>query len=114
VKSAAALLGALVTVGLAGPAHADPRTDQVAGADAGFLAALEAAGITYRRGDQAILTARMVCSFIAEGKPSAEVLEGLQERNPGLSTEHGTQFVGIAAHAYCPERLVQSGVADVP
>lgn len=111
MRYVAALVGALATVGFAGPVHADPTTNLLSAADAGFLAALDAAGVTYRRGDQAILTARMVCRFIAEGKPSAEVLEGLQERNPGLSTEHGTQFVGIAVHSYCPERLVQ---ADAP
>jgi hypothetical protein len=37
-----------------------------------------------------------------------EVLEGLKERNPGLSTEHGTVFVGIAARSYCPDQLVQN------
>lgn len=106
MRPLAALVGALVVVGLAGPAQADP-----ADADTDFLAALQAAGITYSRPDQAVVTAKMVCKFIAEGKPSPEVLDGLKERNPGLTTEHGTIFVGIAARSYCPDQLVQNGAA---
>lgn len=105
----AALLGALVTVGLAGPAHADP-----ADTDAAFLAALQAAGITYNRGDQAVVTAKMVCGSMTEGRPSTQVLDNLKVRNPGLTTEHGAQFVGIAARSYCPEQLIQNGPGDTP
>ncbi|MEO6793782.1 MAG: DUF732 domain-containing protein [Mycobacterium sp.] len=111
MRSLAALLGALVTVGLAGPAQADPSDTDT---DTAFLSALQAAGISYNRGDQAVVTAKLVCRFIAEGKPSPQVLEGLKERNPGLTTEHGTTFVGIAARSYCPEQLVQNGPSDTP
>lgn len=104
-----ALCGALVAIGLAGPAHAEPTDTDMA-----FLASLQAAGITYSRADQAIVTAKMVCGFIAEGKPSPEVLDGLKARNPGLTTEHGTQFVGIAAQVYCPDQLVQNGTPSTP
>ncbi|CAJ1495181.1 DUF732 domain-containing protein [[Mycobacterium] kokjensenii] len=100
-----ALLGALAAVCVAGPAHADPVGSD---ADAAFLGSLTAAGITYSYPDQAIITAKLVCKLIAQGKPSAEVLEGLKERNPGLTTEHGTQFVGIAAQLYCPDQLVRN------
>ena len=96
-------------LGVAGPTQADPST-----ADTEFLAALQAAGITYNRADQAIVTAKLVCGFIAEGKPSPEVLDGLKARNPGLTTEHGTMFVGIAAHTYCPDQLVQHGAEGTP
>jgi hypothetical protein len=109
VRFLTAALGALVMIGLPGPAQADP-----ADVDTDFLAALQAAGITYNRGDQAVTTAKMVCKFIAEGKPSPEVLDGLKERNPGLTTEHGTIFVGIAARSYCPDQLVQSRSGDTP
>ncbi|MEB3031392.1 DUF732 domain-containing protein [[Mycobacterium] nativiensis] len=114
MRFAAALLAALATVGFAGPVAADPSVDNASDVDTAFLSALQAAGVTYRRGDQAIVTARLVCQFIAQGKPSTEVLEGLKERNPGLSTEHGTVFVGIAAHTYCPDQLVQSGAPAAP
>lgn len=93
---AAATLGAT-----AAPAHADT--------DGTFLASLQAAGITYTHADQAIVTAKMVCGLIAQGKPSPAVLEALKERNPGLTTEHGAQFVGIAAQVYCPDQLVANG-----
>lgn len=109
MKICAALLSALAAVVLAGPAHADPP-----GADNDFLVSLQAAGITYSRADQAIVTAKMVCELIAEGKPPPEVLEGLKARNPGLTTEHGTQFVGIAAQMYCPDQLVRNGAAATP
>lgn len=101
----AALLGALgCCVCFAAPAHADPSET-----DTAFLVSLRAAGITYNNADQAIITAKMVCGFIAEGQPSPQVLEGLKARNPGLTTEHGTQFVGIAAQVYCPDQLVRNG-----
>ncbi|KLO31347.1 hypothetical protein ABW16_00260 [Mycolicibacter heraklionensis] len=100
----AALLGALGCICLAAPAHADPSET-----DTAFLVSLRAAGITYTNADQAIITAKLVCGLIAEGKPSPEVLEGLKARNPGLTTEHGTQFVGIAAQSYCPDQLVRNG-----
>lgn len=103
------LLGALAPVCFAAPAHGDPSET-----DTAFLASLQAAGITYNRADQAIITAKMVCGFIAEGKPSPEVLEGLKARNPGLTTEHGTQFVGIAAQLYCPDQLVRNGATGAP
>ncbi|BBX23536.1 hypothetical protein MTER_29470 [Mycolicibacter terrae] len=110
MRSLAAPLGALVMmIGLGGPAQAEPSD-----VDTDFLAALQAAGITYNRGDQAIVTAKMVCKFIAEGKPSPEVLEGLKERNPGLTTEHGTIFVGISARSYCPDQLVQNAAGGTP
>jgi hypothetical protein len=110
MKILAAPLGALVMmIGLSGPAQAEPPD-----IDSDFLIALQAAGITYNRADQAIITAKMVCRFIAEGKPSPEVLDGLKERNPGLTTEHGTMFVGIAARSYCPDQLVQNGAGGAP
>ncbi|UVO11199.1 DUF732 domain-containing protein [Mycobacterium sp. SVM_VP21] len=100
----AALLGALGCVCFAAPAQADPSET-----DTTFLVSLRAAGITYNNADQAIITAKLVCGLIAEGKPSPDVLEGLKARNPGLTTEHGTQFVGIAAQLYCPDQLVRNG-----
>ncbi|MEB3021094.1 DUF732 domain-containing protein [[Mycobacterium] crassicus] len=114
MRFAAALLAALTFVGLAGPASADPVVGTASDVDIAFLTALQAAGVTYRSGEQAIVTARLVCQFIAQGKPSTEVLQGLQERNPGLTTQHGTVFVGIAAHSYCPDQLVQSGAPAAP
>ena len=102
MKRTAALLAGLAAVALAAPVQADPA---ITDTDNAFLGALRASGITYNHADQAIITAKLVCGLIAEGRPSPEVLEGLKARNPGLSTEHGTLFVGIAAHSYCPDQL---------
>ncbi|MEB3050873.1 DUF732 domain-containing protein [Mycolicibacter sp. MYC123] len=96
---------AIAAAALAGPVQADPATTDT---DNTFLGALRASGITYNHADQAIITAKLVCGLIAEGRPSPEVLEGLKARNPGLSTEHGTLFVGIAAHTYCPDQLMHT------
>lgn len=106
MRPAAALLAGLAAIAaaaLAAPAQADPATTDT---DNAFLGALRASGITYNQADQAIITAKLVCGLFAEGRPSPEVLDGLKARNPGLSTEHGTLFVGIAAHSYCPDQLV--------
>ena len=97
----AVLAGALAIVGQAGLAHGEP-----ADPDGRFLAELAAAGITYNSADQAITSAKLVCEYITDGKASAKVLDGLKARNPGLTTERGSQFVGIAAQSYCPDQLV--------
>lgn len=114
MRALVASLGALLMIGLAGPGHAEPGPDGASDTDNAFLASLQAAGITYNQASQAIVTARMVCNFIASGKPSAEVLDGLKARNPGLTTEHGSMFVGIAAQSYCPDQLVQTGGGGTP
>ncbi|BBZ22257.1 DUF732 domain-containing protein [Mycolicibacter hiberniae] len=101
-----ALMTVIGGVCLAAPAYAEPGD-----ADTALLTSLQAAGITYTNADQVIVTAKLVCELIAEGKPSPQVLEGLKSRNPGLTTEHGAQFVGIAAQVYCPDQLVRNGVA---
>lgn len=109
MKIRAALFGALGCVCLAAPAHAEPSAPaELTDTDNTFLVSLQAAGITYKSPDQAINAARVVCGLIADGKPSPKVLEGLKANNPGLTTEHGSQFVGIAAQVYCPDQLVQS------
>lgn len=109
VRVLLAVLSGLVATGLAGPAHGDPVGNGASQTDSAFLAALRAAGITYSRADQAITSAKVVCGLIAGGKPSPEVLAALTARNPGLTTERGTQFVGIAARSYCPDQLVPTG-----
>jgi hypothetical protein len=109
VKSLLALLGVLIMLDVAGLAHGDPGADNASDPDSAFLASLQAAGITYKRVDQAILSAKSVCRFIGNGKPSPEVLAELRIRNPDLTIEHATQFVGIAVQSYCPDQLVPRG-----
>lgn len=98
-----ALLSAPLAICLAVPALADPEPGDT---DAAFLASLQSAGITYSGPpDQVIGIGKSVCTLMGEGKSGQDVLTELQNRNPGLSIEHGSQFIGIAAHSYCPQRL---------
>lgn len=39
------------------------------------------------------------------GTSGPELIRNLQRNNPGLTTDHATLFVGIAAKYYCPQRL---------
>jgi hypothetical protein len=94
-----ALLGAAATIGLAAPASGDPSDD------AGFLATVRGAGVTYTDAGQAVAFGKSVCALMAAGKSGPELIQNLQRNNPGLTTDHATLFVGIAAKFYCPQQL---------
>lgn len=102
IKSLLALFGATGLLSAAGPAYGDPAT---APDDAGFLATVRDAGLTYSNPGQAIAFGKTVCGWIGAGKPGPELVQDLQNNNPGLSTDHATLFVAIAAKYYCPQRL---------
>lgn len=103
LRRVVAVVGVLLA--LAAPAYADPDGDQAA-----FLESLRAAGITYSGStDQVIATAKTVCRMIGAGKSGPDVLAVLQQGNPGLTTDHGSMFIGIAARSYCPSQLVPAG-----
>lgn len=92
-------------IGLAAPASADPDPDAAA-----FLESLRAAGISYSgSADQVIATAKTVCRLIGSGKSGQDVLAVLQQGNPGLTVDHGSVFMGIAARSYCPNQLAPAG-----
>lgn len=93
-----ALLGAFAMIALAAPAYGDPD-------DAGFLATVRGAGITYTDAGQAVAFGKTVCGLIAAGKSGPELIQNLQRNNPGLTSDHATLFVGIAAKYYCPQQL---------
>lgn len=115
MKLLIALLCMSVLVGTAGAAHGDP--DPVGASDpksAGFLDALQAAGIIYNRRDLVIATAEAVCKMIGSGKSGPDVLAALRSSNPGLALEHGGQFLAIAMQSYCPDRLVQHDHDSTP
>lgn len=102
VRPLLALLGAAAMIGLAATAHGDP--DGGSG-DAGFLATVRGAGIAYTDPGQAVAFAKAVCGLIGAGKSGPELVHTLQRENPGLTTDHATLFVGIAAKYYCPQQL---------
>lgn len=85
-------------IGLAAPAHAD--TD-----DAGFLAALDQAGITHRGATQAIAAGRAVCQLMDQGLTPMDTVNAVQTTNPGFTPEHAARFAITAANAYCPQHL---------
>lgn len=94
-------------VALAVPAHGDPGVQESPNADnAGFLASLGKAGITYNSPDQAIAAGQAVCGLIGNGESGLEVLKDLKTTNPGFTTDGAAQFAAIAARSYCPQQLV--------
>lgn len=94
------VLGVLATAtGLATPAHADPDPN------AGFLAALNHAGITYQSGPDAIAIGRRACELMDQGHPEGDVIKSMTQQNAGFTTGGATQFTKIAEGAYCPQHL---------
>lgn len=86
-------------IGLAAPAQAE------SGNDAGFLAALDQAGITTRGANQAIAAGRAVCQLMDQGLSPMDTVGAVQSTNPGFNPEHAARFAVAAASAYCPEHL---------
>lgn len=97
------LASAAVVIGTAAPAYADPDAK-----DQGFLTALSQAGLTYMNADRAITAGKQVCSLADGGMTGAEIVQNLEERNPGFQGPGAAKFAAIAASAYCPEKLTQA------
>ncbi|WP_374021312.1 DUF732 domain-containing protein [Mycobacterium sp. HNNTM2301] len=98
-----ALIGVWAAIGLAAPANADPDTGAVD--QASFLASLRSAGITYKTPDAAVQFARAVCESMNSGEYGPQMVSELQAQNPGLTADHATSFLAIAAKYYCPQKL---------
>ncbi len=103
MKLVLALVGVSAVIGLAPPAYGDPDTG---GADeAGFLASLRSAGITYTTSEGAVQFAKAVCESMESGEWGPRMVDELKTGNPGLTTDHATSFLAIAAKYYCPQQL---------
>lgn len=98
-----ALFGVSVMIGLAAPAYADP--DPAPADDAGFLAALQQAGITYPSPAQAIGSAQAVCTCLNNGESGLELVHDVKTHNPGFTMDAASQFALISAKYYCPHHL---------
>ena len=99
-------LGIAGALGVAGPASADPGVDQTApDGNAGFLTSLDAAGIHYNNGAQAVAAAKAMCELIGRGEPGLEAIQDLHNNNPGFSLDNSAHFAVLAARAYCPDEL---------
>lgn len=98
-----ALASVSAVLGFAPAAYGDPDTG---GADqAGFLASLRSAGITYTTPDAAVKFAQAVCVSMGNGEWGPQMLDELKTENPGLTTDHASSFLAIAAKYYCPQQL---------
>lgn len=90
-------------IGLAPLATGDPGT--TGGDEAGFLASLRSAGITYATQDGAIKFAKAVCVSMGNGEMGPQMVSELKSENPGLADDHATSFLAIAAKYFCPQQL---------
>ncbi len=95
------LAGALASVGIAIPAHADSNDDA-------FLAALNKAGITYQNPDRAISAGQKVCDLANSGTTQLDIIRDVHELNPGFTAAKAALFVQAAASVYCADRLSAS------
>jgi hypothetical protein len=102
-----ALACVAAVIGAAAPASAD-----IDGNDQVFLAALQAAGLTYQDPDHAITAGKAVCNLVDGGMPGVEIVKNLQELNPAFEGDGAAKFTAIAASAYCPKTI--SGVNQGP
>jgi hypothetical protein len=101
-------VGALISIGLATPASADPVTTVgAAGAPqpdaiSNFLAAARAAGVTGT--DPAMLgDGYSVCMQLwNQQAPGTQVAANLVRDNPQLTSDEAGQFVLAAYHSLCP------------
>jgi hypothetical protein len=100
-----ALLGVSAMIGLAAPAYGDPQPGPPDGDDAGFLAALHQAGISYSNPDQAVTSGRAVCTCLNNGESGLELVHDVKSHNPGFDMESASNFAMIAAKFYCPHQL---------
>ncbi|TAM63613.1 DUF732 domain-containing protein [Mycobacterium sp.] len=98
-------VGVSAAIVLAPLAHGDPAT--TGGEEASFLASLRSAGITYATPDGAIKFAKAVCVSMGHGEMGPQMVDELKSENPGLTDDHATSFLAIAAKYYCPQQLNQ-------
>ena len=98
-----ALLGVSAVIGLAAPAYADP--EPAPADDAGFLAALQQAGITYSAPAAVIASAQAVCTCLDNGESGLELVHDVKTHNPGFTMDAASQFALISAKYYCPHHL---------
>lgn len=96
-------VGASAAIGLAPLAPGEPGT--TSDDEAAFLASLRSAGITYSTPEGAIKFAKAVCVSMGNGELGPQMLDELKNENPGLTNEHATSFLAIAAKYYCPQQL---------
>ncbi|MHA7653129.1 DUF732 domain-containing protein [Mycobacterium sp. ML4] len=107
MKKMVALIGVCTMIGLAAPAYADPQ--EGGGVDeAGFLAALRQAGISYGNPSQAVGSANAVCTCLDHGESGLELVQDVKTHNPGLDMDAAAQFAVISSKYFCPHHLAHA------
>lgn len=104
MKLLVAVCGLAAMIGLAGPAHSDPGVPGVE--NGGFLAELQAAGITYSDPAQVVSAAQAVCGLADRGETGLQIISDVKTNNPGLTTDNAAKFVAISARSFCPHHLL--------
>jgi Protein of unknown function (DUF732) len=97
------LMSVAAVVATTAPAYADPASDKD---DADFLKELKDAGLTYSDPGSAIAAAKNVCDLVDKGTAANDIVQNLQQRNPGFSGDNATRFTLLAANSYCPRYIV--------
>ena len=100
-----ALVGVSAVIGLAAPAYGDTPPAPLNGDDAGFLAALHQAGISYASPDRAINSGKAVCTCLNNGESGLALVHDVKTHNPGFDMDSASDFALISAKFYCPREL---------
>jgi Protein of unknown function (DUF732) len=108
------LTSVAVMIGMAAPAYADDPPSPPSGADADFIAQLNAAGLTDQDPTKAIAAAKDMCSLMDNGTPDAVIQSNLVSRNPGLTPHGATEFMTLAKGKYCSKYLTGQGQPPKP
>jgi len=107
MRTLLALVGVSAAIALSAPAHAGPPPIPN-GDDAGFLAALRQAGISYASPGAAVSAGRAVCSCLNNGESGLALIHDVKTHNPGFSMDSASNFAMIAAKFYCPQQLAKA------
>lgn len=106
MKTALRTASAAVVIAVAAPAHAD-----ITGVDQAFLTTLGQAGLVYMSPERAITAAKSVCELVDDGMEGVEIVQKLQDSNPGFQGDGAAKFAALAAQAYCPQKLTGGDAA---
>ena len=110
MKALLAVIGVLMGIVFAVPAHSEPGIDEEPSSEnnGSFLADLNKLGIGYGDPNQAVSAGQAVCACIHNGMSGLHLIKHLQENNPALTENGAAQFATISAKAYCPRQLDES------
>ncbi|UQX13507.1 DUF732 domain-containing protein [Candidatus Mycobacterium methanotrophicum] len=91
----------------AASAHADPGPDidETGFNEAGFLAALNNAGIIYHSPSHAVAAGQAVCGLMDNGLSGIEVIDHVKKANPAFTLDGAAKFAAVAANEFCPQRM---------